>query len=38
MAKMTAMEADGPYVIEVVLEEETDCSMGASLDAIREFA
>lgn len=26
-----------PYVIEIVLEADTDCSMGASIDAIREF-
>jgi glyoxylate carboligase len=26
-----------PYVIDVILERETDCSMGASIDAVREF-
>jgi tartronate-semialdehyde synthase len=31
------VESGLPYVIEVILERETDCSMGASIDAIREF-
>jgi len=26
-----------PYVIEVILERDTDCSMGISIDAIKEF-
>lgn len=26
-----------PYVIDVILERETDCSMGVSIDAVREF-
>jgi len=32
-----AREARAPYLIEVVLEKETDCSMGVSIDAIKEF-
>jgi tartronate-semialdehyde synthase len=31
------VESGVPYVIDVILERETDCSMGLSLDAIREF-
>jgi tartronate-semialdehyde synthase len=30
-------EAGGPYVIDIILEQETDCSMGASIGAVREF-
>jgi tartronate-semialdehyde synthase len=26
-----------PYVIEIILERDTDCSMGISIDAIKEF-
>jgi tartronate-semialdehyde synthase len=26
-----------PYVIDIVMERDTDCSMGVSIDAIREF-
>lgn len=26
-----------PYVIDIILEKDTDCSMGVSIDAIREF-
>jgi tartronate-semialdehyde synthase len=26
-----------PYVIDVILERETDCSMGVSIDAVKEF-
>ena len=26
-----------PYVVEIILERDTDCSMGVSIDAIREF-
>jgi len=29
--------AKTPYVIDIILERETDCSMGASIDAVREF-
>jgi tartronate-semialdehyde synthase len=31
------VESGSPYVVEVILERETDCSMGVSIDAIREF-
>ena len=31
------VEAGLPYVVDIVMERETDCSMGASIDAIREF-
>jgi tartronate-semialdehyde synthase len=31
------VESGVPYVIDIIMERETDCSMGASIDAIREF-
>ena len=31
------VEAGVPYVIDIILERDTDCSMGAAIDAIREF-
>jgi tartronate-semialdehyde synthase len=31
------IESGMPYIIEVILERDTDCSMGGSIDAIREF-
>ncbi len=31
------VESGSPYIIEVILERETDCPMGVSIDAIREF-
>jgi tartronate-semialdehyde synthase len=31
------VDSAGPYVIDVILERETDCSMGVSIDAVREF-
>ncbi len=31
-----ALKADRPYVIDIIVEEETDCSMGASIDAITQ--
>ncbi len=31
------LEAGMPYVIDVVMERDTDCSMGVSIDNIREF-
>jgi tartronate-semialdehyde synthase len=31
------VEASVPYVVDIIMERETDCSMGASIDAIREF-
>ena len=30
-------ESGVPYVIDIIMERETDCSMGASIDAVREF-
>jgi tartronate-semialdehyde synthase len=32
-----AQSAKGPYLIDIVLEQTTDCSMGASIANIREF-
>jgi tartronate-semialdehyde synthase len=32
-----AQESGTPYVIDIVLEQTTDCSMGASIASIREF-
>ena len=32
-----AVESGIPYVVEIILEKDTDCSMGVSIDAIREF-
>ena len=31
------VDSGKPYVIDVILEKETDCSMGASIGAVREF-
>jgi tartronate-semialdehyde synthase len=31
------VESGIPYVVDIILERDTDCSMGASIDAIREF-
>jgi tartronate-semialdehyde synthase len=31
------VDAKTPYVIDIILERETDCSMGVSIDAVREF-
>ncbi len=31
------VESGVPYVVDIIMERETDCSMGASIDAIREF-
>jgi tartronate-semialdehyde synthase len=36
-AFMRGVESGVPYIIDVILERETDCSMGVSIDAIREF-
>lgn len=33
-----ALSAGVPYLIDVIVERECDCSMGGSIDAIREFA
>jgi tartronate-semialdehyde synthase len=32
-----AVEAGLPYVVDIIMERETDCSMGVAIDAIREF-
>jgi tartronate-semialdehyde synthase len=31
------VESGVPYVIDIIMERETDCSMGASIDAVKEF-
>jgi tartronate-semialdehyde synthase len=31
------VESGAPYIIDIILERDTDCSMGISLDAINEF-
>jgi thiamine pyrophosphate-dependent acetolactate synthase large subunit-like protein len=33
-----AVQSGKPAVVDVVVERETDALMGASLDAVREFA
>jgi len=32
-----AVDSGMPYVIDIITERETDCSMGVSIDAIKEF-
>jgi tartronate-semialdehyde synthase len=32
-----AIESKVPYLIDVIVERECDCSMGASIDNVREF-
>lgn len=32
-----AVESGVPYVVDIVMERDTDCSMGAAIDAVREF-
>jgi len=32
-----AVESGLPYVVDIVMERQTDCSMGVAIDAIREF-
>ena len=32
-----AVKSGVPYVIDVIMERETDCSMGVSIDAVKEF-
>jgi hypothetical protein len=32
-----AVQSGRPYVIDIIMERETDCSMGVSLAAVREF-
>ncbi len=36
-AFMRGVESGVPYIIDIILERDTDCSMGVSIDAIREF-
>lgn len=36
-ALQRGVESNAPYVIDIVLERDTDCSMGVSIDAVREF-
>jgi tartronate-semialdehyde synthase len=31
------VEAGIPYVLDIILEKDTNCSMGVSIDGIREF-
>ena len=31
------VDAGIPYVIDIILEKDTDCSMGVSIDDIRDF-
>ena len=31
------VESGIPYVVDIILERDTDCSMGSSIDTIREF-
>jgi tartronate-semialdehyde synthase len=33
-----AMDSGVSYLIDVIVERECDCSMGASIDAVREFS
>jgi len=33
-----AVQSGLPAIIDIIVERETDCSMGAALDAVREFA
>jgi tartronate-semialdehyde synthase len=33
-----AVECGVPYVVDIVMERDTDCSMGVAIDSIREFA
>lgn len=32
-----AVQSDRPYVIDIIVEERTDCSMGGNIGAVREF-
>jgi len=32
-----ALASDRPYVIDVICDEQTDCSMGGAIDSVREF-
>jgi tartronate-semialdehyde synthase len=32
-----AVQSGKPALVDIIVERETDCSMGASIDAVREF-
>ena len=32
-----AMESKVPYLADVIVEREADCSMGGAIDSVREF-
>jgi len=32
-----AVESGGPYVVDIIVEEDTDCSMGGAVNAVREL-
>ena len=32
-----AVDSGVPYVVDIVMERDTDCSMGAAIDSVREF-
>ncbi|MDR3119997.1 MAG: glyoxylate carboligase [Clostridiales bacterium] len=36
-AMLRAQKSDKPYIIDVIIQEGADCSMGNSIDAVREF-
>jgi tartronate-semialdehyde synthase len=36
-ALQRAVDSGMPYVVDIIMERDTDCSMGVALDAIREF-
>jgi tartronate-semialdehyde synthase len=36
-ALQRAIDSDKPYVVEVIVENQTDCSMGGNIGAVREF-
>jgi len=33
-----AVDSGVPYVVDIIMERDTDCSMGVAIDSIREFA
>jgi glyoxylate carboligase len=36
-AMRRAQQSKKPYIIDIVVQETADCSMGNSIDAVREF-
>ena len=36
-AFVRGIQSPVPYLVDVIVERECDCSMGASIDAVREF-